>query len=247
MRLSHLPAPLILSILLLGWYDPAIPTAGASGGEPMSGISVTGECLIKVAQDRGSVTVASSVLAQTPKEASEQAVRAHEVVRAEVKALNLNDYIAETAGYSVNEECTWPDGRKVCAGYRARLATRFETSEIGRVGDIIAVAAQHSSEEVSDLTTLVSPALMQREREGCLEVATRNARARAEKIAAGAGVKLGPVISIIEGGVETPPIAPVTRGFPVQAMAMSEAAPAPTVEARPVVLTVAVAAVFRIE
>jgi len=247
MRFSRLPILLILSIVLLGWYDPVIPTAGASGGEAMSGISVTGECLLKVAQDRGSVIVASSVLAKTPKEASEQAVRAHEGVRAEVKALNLKDYIAETAGYSVNEECTWPDGRKVCTGYRARLATRFETSEIGRVGDIIAIAAERGSEEVSELTTLVSPALMQREREACLERATRNARAKAEQIAAGAGVKLGGVVSITEGGVSGSPEVPVTRSYGVRAMTASLEAASPTVESRPIDVTVMVSALYRIE
>jgi hypothetical protein len=224
-----------------------IPAFATTGEERTSGIAVTGECLKKVVQDRGAVTVASSIVAKTPKEASERAVTAHEAVKSEVKKLGLKDSVAETAGYSVYEECSYPDGRKACQGYRARLATRFETSEIGRLGDIIAVASKLGSEEVSDLQTLVSPELMQREREGCLEIATRNAEAKAQKIASGAGIKLGRVISISEGGSEAPVVA-FPRAYAMKAAAMAEeAAPAASVEARPVDVRVVVSAVYGIE
>ncbi len=225
----------------------AVPALFAADREKGGGIAVTGECLTKVTQDRGSVTVASSLVAKTPKEASERAVTAHEAVKAEVKKLGLKDSIAETAGYSVYEECSYPDGRKVCQGYRARLATRFETSEIGRLGDIIAVASKLGSEEVSDLQTLVSPERMQKEREGCLEVATKNAQAKASKIAAGAGVKLGRVVSIDEGGGDAP-VAPMPRAYAMKAMAMAEdAAPTASVEARPVDVRVVVSALYSID
>lgn len=232
---------------LLGFFVFLLGAGVAFAADSPTGIAVAGECLKKVVQDRGAVTVASSVVSKTPKEASERAVSAHEAVKGEVKKLGLKDFLAETQGYSVLEECSYPDGRKVCQGYRARLATRFETSEIGRLGDIIGVASKLGSEEVSDLQTLVSPELMQREREGCLEVATKNALAKAQKIAAGAGVKLGRVRSIIEGGGEAP-VSPMPRAFAMKAMAMAEdAAPTASVEARPIDIKVEVSAIYAIE
>jgi uncharacterized protein YggE len=126
------------------------------------------------------------------------------------------------------------------------MATRFETSEISRLGDIIAVASEQSSEEVSELQTIVSPALMQRERESCLENATRNARAKAAMIAKGAGVKLGRVLSIREAG-EDMPISPIPRGFAMTRAVAEEASAAPSIEAKPLDIRVTVSVVFAIE
>jgi len=218
-------------------------------GERPSGITVTGECLTKVVQDRGSVTVASTARSKASREASERVIKAHEEVRAAVKKLGLKDFIAETAGFSVFEECSYPEGKKVCTGYQARLATRFETSEIGRLGDIIGAAADLGAEEVSSLEMLVSPELMQREREECLERATQNAFAKATKIAAGAGVKLGRMESIVEGMGGGGPVTPMVGAFALRGGAPMAAAEAsgPTVEARPVDVQVAVTANYAIE
>jgi uncharacterized protein YggE len=216
-----------------------------SSSDAVKGISVFGECLVKVAQDRGSVTVANSVVAKSAKEASERAVRAHELLRAEVKKLNLKDGSAETASYQVFEECSYPEGRKVCTGFRAQLSTRFETSEIGKIGEIIAVASSQGSEEVSNLHTLVSPELMQKEREGCLEVATRNALAKAQKMAQGAGVRLGRLVSLSEGGAGEPPVVPFPRAVAMEGMMLKSSAP--TIEAKPEDIRVVVSAVYAIE
>jgi uncharacterized protein len=230
---------LVSTVLIANGAYAQVPAEAAKG------ISVVGECLTKVVQDRGSVTVANSVVAKTPKEASERAVRAHEALRAEVRKLSLKDETAETAGYQVYEECSYPDGRKSCVGFRARLSTRFETSEIGRLGEIIAVASSGGAEEVSNLHTLVSPALMQRAREECLEVATRNATTKAQKIATGAGVRLGRVVSISEGSSAESPVMPLPR-----AMAMEGAmvkANVPSIEAKPEDVRVVVSAAYAIE
>ena len=237
-------APYAVSLVLCATVPWGLADAQSSDSRP-NGISVLGECITKVAQDRGSVTVASAVVAKSPKDASEQAVRAHEAIRAEVRKLNLRDGVAETAGYTVTEECSYPDGRKVCSGYRARLATRFETSEIGRIGEVIAVASKLGSEEVSDLHTLVSPQLMQREREGCLEQATRNALAKAQKIAQGGGVKLGRLLSVSESGAVEPPIVPFPRAVAMEGMMVKSAAP--SIEAKPEDVRVVVSAVYAID
>lgn len=220
----------------------------AAEAQRPSGITVTGECLTKVVQDRGSVTVASTARSKISREASERVIKAHEEVRAAVKKLGLKDFVAETAGFSVFEECSYPDGKKVCTGYQARLATRFETSEIGRLGDIIGSAAELGAEEVSSLEMLVSPALMQREREACLERATQNAFSKATKIAAGAGVKLGRTVSIVEGMGGGGVVTPMAEAYSLRSAPMAAAeASGPTVEARPVDVQLVVTANYAIE
>ena len=77
------------------------PVVSSSTFSPMDsgGISVSGQCLKKVIQDRGALTLSTVITAPTSREASDRAVEAHEKMKAEVKALNLKDGALETAGY----------------------------------------------------------------------------------------------------------------------------------------------------
>lgn len=222
---------------------------GSSNSDQEKGISVIGECLTKVTQDRGAVTVGSSVLAKTSREASEQAIKAHELIKADVQKLGLKDQVIETANYSVNQECSYLQNKRVCEGFRAHLATRFETSEISRVGDVIAIAAKLGSEEVSNLETFASPEKLKSARESCLEIATKNAGTKAQKIAMGAGIKLGKLESITEAPDSDGPHFPqVSRTRQFEAAAMSEAlVAAPSIDSRPLDLRVRITARYSIE
>ena len=216
-----------------------------SASQPPPGIQVVGECLKKVAQDRGSVVVSTSIAAATPQEASEQTTQSHEKVRTQVMGLRLKDAASETINYSVMQECTYDQGKRHCQGYRAVYSTRFETSEIARLGEVISVAAKHPMQEVSQLETFVSPTKLKSERESCLEVATRDALSKAQTLARGANVTLGPLRFLAE--VNDMGMRPPVLGRSTMALAQSEAAiSVPAVEAKPVDLRVTVSATYDI-
>lgn len=221
------------------------PSRDLSGSK---GIVVSGECLTKVIQDRGSVVIGSTIVAKSTKEASERVIKAHESLKVRVLALKLRDFNSETAEYSVNQECSYEQGKRQCEGFRARLTTRFETSEIGRIGEIITISSELGSEEVSDLSTFASPDTLKRAREGCLEVAMKNAASKAQILAKGAGVLLGKLQLVQEvsshEGVRPFPLA--RRAF--EAAAMSDTAPAaPSIDARPLDLKIEITAQYAID
>lgn len=212
----------------------------ATSSEPPS-IQVSGECLKKVAQDRGSITVTTSIVASTPQEASQQATQSHERIKEELKKLKLSDAALETVNYSVTQECSYDQGKRMCQGYRATYATRFETSEIGRIGEVISLATKSPSREVSDLQTFVSPAKLKSERATCLEVATADAHSKALSLARGAQVTLGDLRFLGESGDAGHPIPIMSRS--TLALAHSDAAvAAPSVETKPIDLRVTVLA-----
>lgn len=214
----------------------------------VGGITVSGECLTKVVQDRGRVSLGSTSLAPKPKDASEQAIKAHEALKSRVKALGLKDFLSETADYSVYQECSYSNSKRICQGYRARITTTFETSEIPRLGDIVAVAADMGSEEVSSLQTFASPELLKRSREACLEVATKDAAAKAQRLASGAGVKVGRVLAIDESGAEQRPMPFRSQTFAPRMEAMSDnASGAPSIDSRPIDMQVQVSVTYGIE
>jgi uncharacterized protein YggE len=227
----------------------ALCGATAQQREP-AGIYVTGECLKKITQDRGAVLIGTSNQAPTAQQAAERTIKDHEKMRADITQLGLKDLTAQTESYSVTQDCSFDGTKNTCSGYRATLSTRFESSEIAKIGEIIAVASRHGSQEVSQLQTFVSSELLKSEREACLEVATKNAAAKAQKLAAGAGVRLGKLLSVQEGGPEgnVGPLQPLRqqRSFATAEVgALSQSTP--SIESKPEELHVVVRATYAIE
>jgi uncharacterized protein YggE len=212
---------------------------------PQPSISVTGECLKQITRDRGATIVSSSVVATTAREASQKAVQQHEKIKTDIKALKLADMVTSTVQYTVNQECDYSKtSGKACSGYRATLSTRFETPNIQDLEEVITISAKNGAEDVSQLETFVSPATMKAERESCLDIATKNARAKAEKIASGAGVTLGKPLSINETGEsqEYMPRFAQTRAFAAEGKSATI-----SIDAAPFDLKVSVSATYAIQ
>lgn len=247
--MKHHYFPLLVAVLTVTMAVPVRSDADtASSSPPMRRITVLGECLTKIVQDRGRVSLGSTSLAPKPKDASEKAIKAHEALKARVKALGLQDFVSETADYSLSEECSYNGGKRSCQGYRARITTTFETSEIPRLGDIVALASEMGAEEVSSLQTFASPELLKRSRESCLEKAAKDSAAKAQKLAAGAGVKLGQVVALDESGGEQQPTPFRMRAFAPEMAAMSNAdGGTPSIDSRPIDLQVRITATYAIE
>lgn len=226
-----------------------LPSSPTLADDRPGGISVTGECLKKVQRDRGTVTISSSFVAPTAKDSSKKAIEAHEKIKSQIQELKLTDITVATAGYSVNQECDYNPKlySRQCSGYRTTISTRFETPNFTHLEDVIGIASQNGAQDVSQLEAFVSPSLLKAESEGCLEIATKNAQAKAEKIAAGAGVQLAKLISVSEAaGQSYHP--PMTRGL--MAMGAGEGnkdSAGPSLDAQPFDLKVAVSAVYGIK
>jgi uncharacterized protein YggE len=175
-------------------------------------------------------------------------INAHEKLKAEIRALKLPDMEVDTANYAVNQECSYNSkSERTCTGYRATLGTRFETSDIPSLGEIISVASQNGAQDVSDLATFVSPAKLKAEREGCLETATQNAKAKALRLAAGAGVTLGKLLSLSERGDGGPSYPMQGRAFSALSSIPEASAGVPSIDAKPTDLTVSVTSMYAIQ
>ncbi len=231
-----------LSLFLMAATATA-SVASADERQFVPGITVTGECLTKVAQDRGAVTVSSSVVQADARKATEEAIARHERVKKDVAALNLPDFAKQTLSMNVNEECDYNGNRRVCTGYRATVSTRFETSDIPRLGDVIAAASKSGTQDISGLSTFASPGALKKAREACLEVATKNAADKAQKLAAGAGVSLGKLVNLAEDGQA--PLEVAVPQFRARAMADGVAAmSAPSIDSQAEDLRVSVVALY---
>lgn len=212
---------------------------------PANSITTTGECIAKVAHDRGAITITSTATAPSAQQASTAAIAAHVTLKKAVKNLNLKDFYAESVEYSVHQDCSYNKGKRTCSGFNARMGTRFETSEIDRLGDLIRVSSDKSAEESARLETFASPQNIQRARENCLEQAMRNATDKAKRIARGANVQLGNLLYVKENpsSSEVTPH-PIARRGPME-MAVT-ATKSPTIEAKPLEIYITVTSNYEI-
>jgi uncharacterized protein YggE len=228
-----------------------LSASAASADDKVSGISATGTCVRKISVDRASISLANTSLQPSPGRAMQEATREHEKLRAALKNLNLPGAVFETDDVQVREDREWVGKKMVSRGYLARIGISVETSDIAKIGDVIAVAGKHSVKDIGELTTFVSKEKYKAEYEDCLENAARNAKDKAQKLAKGAGVKIGKVIDITEGrsgpsydtGVRFKGVRALGASFD----AAAAAEPSPTIEAKQTEITVSATVLYKVD
>ena len=190
------------------WILPflsGIVLSAARADSPPRWIAVQGECHREVTPDRASVDLTVQHLEASVKLATEKTARVHAELRDRILRLKLADAELESVGYSVEEVREWEKNRSVSKGFRAQMSLRVSTSEIGRFGEVMVIASQLDLKDVGALRSFVSTSLRERERIGCLEGALKNARLKADRMAAAAGATVERVLSIAEEGATPPP------------------------------------------
>lgn len=168
-------------------------------------MSVSGECLKSVSQDRGAVTLTADFLDASAGTAAKKATRQYNDILDRVKKMNLKDAQIETSEYSVNEDFDYtPKGERKSRGFRARNGLRIETSEIERMGEVIKIGTDLGVKSISSLSMFVSQQKWKTERESCLEEAYQNAKSKADRLSRVSGVKIKGVARMDESGSSSP-------------------------------------------
>ena len=196
---------------------------------------------MKRAPDRAWVEIRAESRAKDPKEAQRVNVDAMDAVIARLKGMALGDDAIRTLAYELQPEFDYANGRQTLRGYVARNTVEVRVDDIAKVGDVLGAAVGSGATSVGGLRFDL------KDREGAereaLRLAVRDAHARAEAAASGAGLKIARIIRIEEARAILNPPRPMPQ-MREMAMVASDAAPpiAPgTIEIRAhVTLTAAV-------
>lgn len=211
-------------------------------------ISVHGQCIRKVSPDRGSITIVSQFLDKNSQQASKRAMALYEKMQNRVEKMKLKDLELQTSEYSLQEVVDYQKDRRVSRGTQASIGLQVITSEITRLGEVAALAAELEVGRVEQLSTFLSREKTKNAREACLVEAIQNARDKAEKMAASAKAKVGEVQLIDENPITGPNEPGVSY---VAAMArdggMEKLQAAPRIEAKPETIQVQVLVKFALK
>lgn len=181
---------------LLEWtLRPTIVFTG-DRGTPRT-ITSIGTCSLLIDADRARVTIIATGASALPNEAVERARTAADAVQAAVRALGLADLEvrANVARTDANVTDRSPS-------FTAGIALEFVTSSIDRMGEIVTAVADLGEGTVAEFVRYVSDDRRRAAEGDCLAIASGNARARAERLAAALGATVGTVLTVDD---ETPP------------------------------------------
>ncbi len=194
------------ALLTLVLAVSSIPAAAQSPSTAADGpvVVTTGEGVVKVAPDRGWVTIAAESRARSPREAQRANADAMAAVLAKVKGAGLPADAIRTSGYDLQPEFDYNNGKQTLRGYVARNTIEVRVDDIGRVGEILDLAVGSGATNVSGVRfDLKDRAAAERE---ALRKAVADARMRAEAAASGGNLKVDRILRIEEqrGSVEPP-------------------------------------------
>lgn len=170
-------------------------------------IVTTGEGVVKLAPDRVWVTIAAESRAKSPRDAQRVNADAMKAVLDKLKSLGFPADAIRTAGYDLQPQFDYVNGRQTLREYLARNTIEVRVDDVTKAGEVLDAAVGSGATSVSGVRfDLKDRSAAERD---ALRKAVADARARAEAAAAGAGLKLDRVLKIEEQRVMVPEPRPV--------------------------------------
>jgi uncharacterized protein len=182
-----------------------------------------GEAALKRAPDRAWLSVATETRDPTAAEARRKDAAAMTAVQAALRGAGLGADAIRTTGYALSPEMEWKDGRGTLRGYVVRNQIEVRVDDLDALPAIldtvnsprdVAISVSGPRFDLKDTSAVEHEAL---------RIAVRNAMARAEALADGAGRTLGPIVRLEEQNLGAPAPRPM-----VMAMRASAAQETPT-------------------
>jgi uncharacterized protein len=200
----------VLSVLILS-TALALPLTGPVLAEdaPSRSISVTGTGSIEAAPDMATLMIGVTTQAPTATEALTANTEATDAMIARLTASGIEARDMQTSNLSINPNWTGYDSSTpTISGYVAANMLTVRVRALDTIGTVLDAAVADGANTLNGLTFGLAdpePAYNEARKE-----AVADARTKAELLATAAGVTLGPILSISDGGSMTDP-APMFR------------------------------------
>lgn len=205
----------------------AMAQSGPHAGPAVPAIVVNGSAEVAAPPDRAMVSLGAVVESKQAQDAQKQIAQIMQRVIKDVKAQGIPNEKIRTVGLSLSPVYSHPAPRAGqepeaprITGYRASNTVRVHVDELERIGAVIDAGIAAGANQLSSLTFGLRDDLEHREQ--ALQLAVREARRKAEAIAAALNQQVGDAIEIREEVTPTAyPLerrlaAPSAAGTPIQ-------------------------------
>ncbi len=194
--------PVLKALPVAALFAAALWTAVPARAETQPAlITVTGEASVARAPDMATVSIGVTSVAETAAAALSANSEAMRAVTERLKAAGVAERDLQTSGLSVNPNWTGYDssssGQKI-SGYTAMNVLTVQIRALDTLGAVLDASVSDGANTLNGLVFgLADPRPVQDE---ARKAAVADARVKAQLFAEAAGVTLGPIVSISEGG-----------------------------------------------
>jgi len=203
-------------------------------------IATAGEAVVRRAPDRAFITIATDARAGRPDDARRMAASAMTDVQTSLKATGLAPDAMRTVGFSLQPQIIWTDGKSSVSGFLAHNEIEVRVDDLDKLPAVLDAATTPKNVSLS----IEGPRFEVKDRDAlereALSAAVANAMGRAQAIADGAKLLLGPVLDIQNETPQTGVVGPM----PLMRSVASTAGGAPSTPVTPG--TIEVRAVVRV-
>jgi uncharacterized protein YggE len=202
MKTIRIAAAVLLVLVAGAFAGVGRPDSAGGASAPSEGITVNGVGTVKAVPDEAQMSFGVQTEAATSREALARNSTQMERVLAALRAAGIAEKDIQTQDVSV-----WPrydTTGEEAEGYTARNSVTVTIHELDKAGAVIDAATRAGANEVSG--PMLSSSGRERLEAKALEAAVDNARKKAEALAKAAGVGLGRVTAMVEGGGSPGPV-----------------------------------------
>jgi uncharacterized protein len=202
MKTIRIAAAVLLVLVAGAFAGVGRPDSAGGASAPSEGITVNGVGTVKAVPDEAQTSFGVQTEAATSQEALAGNSTQMERVLAALRAAGIAEKDIQTQDVSV-----WPrydTTGEEAEGYTARNSVTVTIHELDKAGAVIDAATRAGANEVSG--PMLSSSGRERLEAKALEAAVDNARKKAEALAKAAGVGLGRVTAMVEGGGSPGPV-----------------------------------------
>ncbi len=241
-----LAAFLAISLVII-FAKPKTTSIESTDNRVPSVITTSGECLTSVAKDRTAITLRVRALDKNSAASMKTASEQMSAITAFLKTLDVQ---MQTTDFSSYEKTEWNQAaqKSVFLGYETNIAVEASAENMEIIETILETFAGNENVYTENLRMFTSAKTMKPAMENCLTDAVKNARERAESIAAADGKRVGKLISASYGNAGATPISPSNfmRAAKVE-MAMDTAYAGGGLVAKDTDVSVSVSAIFEVK
>jgi uncharacterized protein len=211
--LAWLAGGLAVGLLAASLAGPALGTARAQSDseEPTRMISVTGTGRVFLKPDIADVSLGVVVQAREALEASQRAAEAMDAVIAALLDLGIAEEDIQTTQLSLNPVYDWNRNPPLITDWEANNVVRVTVRDVEQVGPVVDAAVAAGATRVDGVSFRVDDPTAA-EAEARTEAVT-SARAKADALAAAAGVTITGVLTISESSMQPPMPIYLERSF----------------------------------
>jgi uncharacterized protein YggE len=217
----------LIAAALIAASFVAAPAAFAEDQKMPRQLSLSGHGEVKTVPDMAIVELGTLSQAATAKAALEANTQKMTALIAMLKAAGIDDKDIQTSNFSVNpryENSTVSTGAPKIGGYDVSNSVSVVVHKLADLGGILDKAVGAGSNQVNGVTLTVAEP--QAAMDEARKMAVKDALRKAGLLTDAAGVKLGPLVNMSEGGNVMP--VPMPRGRVLMADSMAKtSAPVP--------------------